>query len=73
MIYGPFSLAGAMQGNVNFQLSYQIENGWDYLILEASPDGSTWTELQSWTGTGSQYPGLGISWITPSHHNPIVC
>ncbi|MFZ1710830.1 MAG: hypothetical protein WAW20_19785, partial [Anaerolineae bacterium] len=58
MIYGPFSLAGAIQGNVDFRLSYQIENGWDYLTLEASPDGSTWTELQRWTGTGSQYPGF---------------
>ncbi len=60
MIYGPFSLLGATQGDVDFQLSYQIENGWDYLALEVSPDGwGTWTELQRWTGTSAEYPGFG--------------
>ncbi|WP_423223835.1 hypothetical protein [Candidatus Amarolinea aalborgensis] len=69
MIYGPFSLLGATQGDVDFQLSYQIENGWDYLTLEVSPDGwGAWTELQRWTGTNPGYPGFGYQDIYFSHY-----
>ena len=57
MIYGPFSLVGAIQGNVDFSMTYQIENGFDFLDLEVSADGwGNWILLRRWSGTGSQYP-----------------
>ncbi len=35
---------------LTFTHQYDIESGWDYAYVEASPDGTTWTQLASYTG-----------------------
>jgi hypothetical protein len=51
MIYGPFDLSDAVDAKVEFWLWYEIEKDYDYLLLEASTDGSTFQPLRSWTSS----------------------
>jgi immune inhibitor A len=41
---------------------YDIENGWDYLYLEASTDGENWQILNTPSGTSSNPQGNSYGW-----------
>ncbi len=46
---GPIALGGG--GELSFWHSHSIESGWDYGNLKVSTDGSTWSTLDSFTGS----------------------
>lgn len=41
---------------------YDIENGWDYVYLEASTDGVTWQILPTPSGTSKDPQGMSYGW-----------
>ncbi len=53
-ITGPITL--------NYWTWYAIEDGWDYVYLEASTDGENWTILNTPSGTGQNPQGSNYGW-----------
>lgn len=53
----PLSLDGMKTARVRFWSSYGLENGYDSLRVEVSPDGGqSWKEVRNLTGTGLRAP-----------------
>ena len=52
----PISLAGEIGIKLEFLLQGESEDGWDFLFIDTSPDGSTWTNHSQLSGdTGGQW------------------
>jgi hypothetical protein len=51
----PLSMNGVSNASLSFRCKYALENGYDFVYVEASPDNSTWTQLGSFTGTQSAW------------------
>ena len=58
----------AAAGTLTAKVNYQIENNWDYAYLEASPDGSTWTAVNTNRSTSRNPNGQnqGFGAVVPS-------
>lgn len=54
------SLLGVSSAILQFDHRYDIEAGWDYGYVEISTDGSSWTELEQYTGTQSTWTSNSI-------------
>jgi subtilisin family serine protease len=52
----PFSLAGRSDCLVRYAAALQTEFPYDYLVVDASTNGSAWTEVGAWTGETTDYP-----------------
>ncbi|MEE8572185.1 MAG: PKD domain-containing protein, partial [Gemmatimonadota bacterium] len=46
--------------HVDFRVAYDIEDGYDFLVMEVSPDFSVWTELGRWTGRNPTWPSCTL-------------
>lgn len=49
------NLTGATSAEISFWTKYSTESGYDYLYLEASPDGVSWDLIAQFTGTQNQW------------------
>ncbi len=47
---------------LNYWTWYDLENGWDYVYLEASTDGENWTIVHTPSGTGRDPQGNNYGW-----------
>jgi subtilisin family serine protease len=55
----PVSFAGRTGCQVSYALNLATELDFDYLVIESSTDGATWTEWGGWTGsTGGEFSPL---------------
>ena len=54
-ILRPIDFTQAFDAVVSFWTKYQIQSGVDQMHLEVSTDGSTWTEIASYTGTSTNW------------------
>ena len=52
----PFSLAGRSDCLVRYDAALQTEFPYDYLVIDASTNGTAWTEVGAWTGETTDYP-----------------
>jgi len=50
-----FSLEGASGANLHFMTKYELESGYDYVYLEVSTNGSSWTQLAEFNGTQNDW------------------
>lgn len=48
-------LTGAFSASLSFWCRYSIESGYDYTYLEISKNGTSWTQLASFTGTQNSW------------------
>lgn len=55
-----FSLAGYTDASLSFWTKYDLEQNYDFMWLEISTNGSTWTELD-------QYNGVQSSWVEKTY------
>jgi hypothetical protein len=55
-----FSLAGYTEASVSFWTRYNMEDNYDYMWLEISTNGSTWTEL-------AEFNGIQNSWVEKTY------
>lgn len=46
---------------LTFDEKHDLEKGYDYAYLEASEDGQSWAQLQTWTGSGSGRRDVDLS------------
>ncbi|MCF7792854.1 MAG: T9SS type A sorting domain-containing protein [Candidatus Cloacimonetes bacterium] len=62
MVYGPFSLADAVDADIEYDLWYETESDYDYFKLMASIDGTNYYGLQ-WSGSsgGWQYENFDLT------------
>lgn len=44
------NFTGAISAQLSFYIRYRIESGYDYLYVEASTDGSSWDQIENFTG-----------------------
>lgn len=51
----PFNFSSAANPHLTFWHYYALESGYDYLRVEVSTDGNTWTTLTSYNGYQSSY------------------
>ena len=58
---GPISFAGGLGCNVEYAMKLNTESGFDFFFVDASTNGSSWTEIAAWTGTTTNYPN---SWFS---------
>ena len=60
--------SGVTAGALTAKVNYQIEEDWDYAFLEASPNGTTWTPINTnrsrTTDPNGQNQGFGITGST---------
>ncbi|OQC05301.1 MAG: Carboxypeptidase T precursor [Candidatus Cloacimonetes bacterium ADurb.Bin089] len=54
-INNPLSFAQVVNPGLSFKCKYALEDSYDYVYLEASANGNTWTVLDSYTGTLSTW------------------
>ena len=57
----PFSLVGASSPTLTFWHHYNTENSWDYGRVEISTNGTTWSQLTSYTGSNTGFTNVTIS------------
>ncbi len=50
-VWTTVDLTGYSSANLTFTHRYDIESGYDYAYVEASSDGTNWTQLASYTGS----------------------
>lgn len=60
----PLNLSGQRGCDINYDLMYDLENGYDFLHVETSNDGVTWVP------TGKKHTGWS-AWMFESHSAPI--
>lgn len=56
----PFSLAGYTDASVSFWAKWDLETNYDYMWLEITTNGSSWTELD-------EFNGLQNNWVNKSY------
>jgi hypothetical protein len=56
----PFSLAGYTDASVSFWAKWDLETNYDYMWLEITTNGSSWTELD-------EFNGLQNSWVNKTY------
>jgi len=49
----PYDLTGRQGCSAHFRMRMRTESNWDFLRVETSPDGGTWTERGRWSGYSS--------------------
>ena len=49
---GPVSFSGRAGCTVAYAMRLETESGFDWFVVDASTNGSTWTEVAAWTGSG---------------------
>jgi subtilisin family serine protease len=54
---GSYNFAGGVGCNVAYDMRIETELNFDYFVVDASTNGSSWTEVGLWTGSG------GSSWF----------
>jgi len=51
----PVSLLGVSNPGLSFRCKYALESGYDFVYMEASSNGTSWTQLGSFSGTQSTW------------------
>ncbi|HRY84153.1 MAG TPA: M14 family zinc carboxypeptidase, partial [Candidatus Cloacimonadota bacterium] len=51
----PFALQNVSNPALSFKAKYALETGYDFVYVEASANGSSWTQIASFTGIQSTY------------------
>ncbi|MEF3694626.1 MAG: carboxypeptidase regulatory-like domain-containing protein, partial [Candidatus Cloacimonadota bacterium] len=57
----PVSLVGIQDPTLSFGAKYALESGYDFVHIEASSNGSSWTNLASFSGTQSSWQDYSYS------------
>lgn len=52
---GYFNLEEYTSASLSFYNKYEIESGWDFMWLEVSTNGKTWTQLDKFTGSQTSW------------------
>jgi hypothetical protein len=60
-IANPISLQNVQNPVLSFSNKYNLESGYDFVYVEATPNGSTWTVLGSFTGQQSSWQTSSFS------------
>ncbi len=68
----PFSLSTATSASFTFWTKYNMEANYDYTYLEASTNGTNWTQLTSYNGTQSTWVQKTVS-LSAYLGQPYVC
>jgi len=68
----PFSLTTATSASFSFWTRYSTESGYDYLYVEISTNGSTWSQLASYNGSQNTWSLKNFS-LTSYLGQPYVC
>jgi len=57
----PLDLSQISSPSLSYRTRYSLENGYDFVYVEASTDGSTWQELASYTGSQLNWTDVNLS------------
>ncbi len=60
-ITDPISLQGIQEPTLSFNAAYDLENGYDFVLVQASASTSNWTDLGSITGTQADWQEFSYS------------
>jgi hypothetical protein len=71
MTYGPFSLSGYASALINYYLWLDIEDFFDYLYLQASPDGNSWTTIATYSSGYDSVDGDPLARIWGAYSNDL--